>query len=145
MPEKTPVSPSTGPGPSGELAHDAIREQLDRILASREFHATTRMRDFLRFVVEETLAGRSDQLKGYTVATAVFGRDKDFDPALDPIVRIQAGKLRRELEAYYLVAGREDPIRIDIPKGILSENRIEVVHLMLPAGDNNGVARLAAL
>jgi adenylate cyclase len=117
MSGKKHVSPSTGPGPSDKLAHDAIREQLDRILASREFHATNRVRDFLRFVVEETLAGRSDRLKGYTVATAVFGRDRDFDPGLDPIVRIQAGKLRRELERYYLVAGREDPIRIDIPKG----------------------------
>jgi adenylate cyclase len=117
MSAKNPVSPATGPGPSGEPAHDAIRKQLDRILASREFHATKRVRDFLRFVVEETLAGRSDQLKGYTVATAVFGRDSDFDPTLDPIVRIQAGKLRRELERYYLVAGSEDPIRIDIPKG----------------------------
>jgi adenylate cyclase len=117
MSGKKHVSPPTGPGSRGELADDAIREQLDRILASREFHATARMRDFLRFVVEETLAGRSDQLKGCTIATAVFGRDRDFDPGLDPIVRIQAGKLRRGLERYYLVAGREDPIRIDIPKG----------------------------
>lgn len=75
------------------------------------------MRDFLTFVVEEALAGRADQLKGYTIATKVFGRSSDFDAAQDPIVRIQAGRLRRALERYYLVAGGHDPIRIDIPKG----------------------------
>lgn len=99
------------------LSHDDIRAQLERILAHREFQATDRMRDFLRFVVEETLAGRSRRLKGYTIATQVFGRGKDFDAGLDPIVRIQAGRLRRALERYYLVAGRRDHIRIDIPKG----------------------------
>ncbi|UCF19074.1 MAG: hypothetical protein JSU87_14255 [Gemmatimonadota bacterium] len=75
------------------------------------------MRDLLRFVVEETLAGRAKRLKGYTIATQVFGRGNDFDAALDPIVRIQAGRVRRALERYYLVAGGRDPIRIDIPKG----------------------------
>jgi adenylate cyclase len=102
---------------SSGLSHDAIRTQLNRIFLSREFHATDRIRDFLRFVVEETLAGRADQLKGYTIATQVFGRDKDFDGALDPVVRIQAGRLRRAMERYYLVAGESDPVFIDIPKG----------------------------
>ena len=103
--------------PQSGLSHNAIREELNRILASREFHATDRMRDFLRFVVEEALAGRADQLKGFTIATQVFGRDKNFDAAQDPIVRIQAGRLRRSLERYYLVAGGRDPIHIDMPKG----------------------------
>jgi adenylate cyclase len=94
-----------------------IRAQLERILGHREFQATDRMRDFLRFVVEETLAGRAHQLKGFTIATEVFGRDEDFDAAHDPVVRIQAGRLRRALERYYLVAGGGDPIHIDIPKG----------------------------
>lgn len=103
--------------PSSGLHRDAIRGQLDRILASPEFHATDKMRGFLRFVVEEKLAGRSHRLKGYTVAVEVFGRSEDFDATNDPIVRIQAGRLRRALERYYLVAGRLDPILIDIPKG----------------------------
>ena len=72
---------------------------------------------FLRFVVEETLAGREHRLKGYTIATRVFGRGDDFDAAQDPIVSIQAGRLRRALERYYLVAGGRDPVFIDIPKG----------------------------
>jgi len=103
--------------PRSGLAHDAIRAQFDRILASPEFHATDRMRDFLRFVVEEKLAGRSHRLKGYTIAVEVFGRGDDFDATHDPIVRIQAGRLRRALERYYLVAGVRDPVLIDIPKG----------------------------
>jgi adenylate cyclase len=103
--------------PSSGLGHDAIREQLGRILASPEFHATDRLRDFLRFVVDEKLAGRSHRLKGYTIAVKVFGRGEDFDATNDPIVRIQAGRLRRALERYYLVGGVRDPILIDIPKG----------------------------
>jgi len=103
--------------PRSSLPHGEIRAQLDRILASPEFHATDKMRDFLRFVVEEKLAGRSHRLKGYTIAVNVFGRNDDFDATNDPIVRIQAGRLRRALERYYLVGGVSDPILIDIPKG----------------------------
>jgi adenylate cyclase len=72
---------------------------------------------FLRFVVEKTLSGGTQGIKGYTVATEVFGRKADFDGAKDTIVRIQAGRLRRALERYYLTIGGQDPIRIDIPKG----------------------------
>ena len=96
---------------------EAIRVQLNRILGHEEFHATEKMRAFLRFVVEETLAGRDHKLKGFTIATELFERDHDFDPAHDPVVRIQAGRLRRAMERYYLVAGSQDPIRIEIPKG----------------------------
>jgi len=99
------------------FAVDAIRSQLDRILASPEFHATDKMRDFLSFVVEEKLEGRSHRLKGYTIAIHVFGRDETFDASHDPVVRIQAGRLRRALERYYLVGGVRDPIQIHIPKG----------------------------
>ncbi|WP_054691355.1 hypothetical protein [Desulfosarcina cetonica] len=68
-------------------------------------------------MVAKALAGKEDQIKGYAVATEVFGRREDFDQATDPVVSIQANKLRRALERYYLVAGRNDPLRIDIPKG----------------------------
>lgn len=99
------------------LSEQAIRSHLDHILAHEEFLATDKMQDFLRFVVEEALAGRSRQLKGFTIATEVYGRNTDFDAAHDPVVRIQAGRLRRAIERYYLVGGVHDPIRIDIPKG----------------------------
>ena len=103
--------------PAGPCSEQAIQEQLNRILDHHEFQATEKLRHFLRFIVEETLAGRSRQLKGFTIATEVYGRDETFDPEHDPVVRIQAGRLRRALERYYLVAGGDDPVYISIPKG----------------------------
>ena len=99
------------------LSDQLIRSHLQHVLAHKEFHATDKMRDFLRFIVEESLAGRSRQLKGFTIATEVYGRGADFDAAHDPVVRIQAGRLRRAIERYYLVGGVHDPVRIRIPKG----------------------------
>ena len=96
---------------------DAIRRQMDRILGSPAFRATPAQRAFLQFVVEKVLGGEVDEIKGYTVATQVFGRREDFDQATDPIVSIQANKLRRAMEHYYLTRGVHDPVRIDIPKG----------------------------
>ncbi|MCG6928706.1 MAG: hypothetical protein LJF30_25805 [Acidobacteria bacterium] len=101
----------------GKPSPEEIRSQLERILGHRDFEASVRLRDLLRYVVEETLAGRGHRLKGYTIATEVFGRGKDFDANLDPIVRIQAGRLRRALERYYLVGGGDDPVLISVPKG----------------------------
>ena len=89
------------------LSAEKIQRQLERILDSPEFHATARQREFLRFVVTESLFGRSEEIKGYTIATQVFGR-KDFDQATDPIVSIQANLLRRAMERYYLIAGKVD-------------------------------------
>ena len=116
-----------GAVPSGSRADDtgrddrspspeAVREQLDRILASGEFVAPDRLKSFLRFAVEETLAGRAERLKAYTIAVDVFGRDESFDPQTDPVVRMEAGRLRRRLERYYLAAGTTDPVRIEIPR-----------------------------
>jgi adenylate cyclase len=96
---------------------DLIQAQLERIIASSAFDASRRNCAFLRFIVEETLAGRGDRIKAYTIGTNVLQRDAGFDPQADPIVRIEASRLRRSLERYYLIAGKDDPIRIDIPKG----------------------------
>ena len=71
----------------------------------------------MKFLVEETLAGREDQLKQYTIGTAILNREADFNPDLDPIVRILAGRLRRSLKSYYEQEGGGDVIRIEIPKG----------------------------
>ena len=98
------------------MPRDLVRAQLGHVLASRAFDASRRNRAFLRFIVEETLAGHADRIKAYTIATSVLGRDEAFDPQSDPIVRIEASRLRRSLERYYLLAGQDDPIRIDIPK-----------------------------
>lgn len=94
-----------------------IRNQLDRITGSPAFSVPERLRHFFSYVVEETLAGRSRRIKAYSIATEVFGRDANFDIQNDPVVRIEAGRLRRALERYYLVAGQFDPVLIDIPKG----------------------------
>ena len=96
---------------------DCVRAQVRRILDSPEFDATARLRAFLAYIVEEMLAGRADHIKAFTVATDVFGRDGSFDPRSDPIVRVEAGHLRRALERYYLTAGAKDPIVILVPKG----------------------------
>lgn len=96
---------------------DAIREALFRILDSPDFDATERIRRFLTYVVEETLNGRPERIKAYSIATSVFGRDENFDPQIDSIVRIVAGRMRRSLEHYYLTSGRNDPLHIRIPKG----------------------------
>jgi len=98
-------------------APEAIRIQLERILQSVEFRGSDKQRKFLSFVVDESLAGRASQLKGYTIAVAVYGRKEGFDPQVDPIVRVEAGRLRRALEHYYLTAGKSDTVRIEIPKG----------------------------
>ena len=82
-----------------------------------EFADSERMQDFLRFIVEEKLAGRAEGLKGYTIGVEVFGRDESFDPQIDTIVRIHAGRLRRKMQLYYSEEGRNDPIHIQVPKG----------------------------
>jgi adenylate cyclase len=109
-------SPSSDDG-SITVTPDDVRAALERTVASPDFVASERARRFLRYVVEETLAGRSERIKAFSVAVEVFGRDESFDPQNDPVVRIEAGRLRRALERYYLLAGKDDPVFIDIPKG----------------------------
>jgi len=95
----------------------AVRAELGRVLASPYLKQAERSSAFLRFVVEETLAGRAARLKGYTIALEVFGRPDDFDAGADPLVRVEAGRLRRRLREYYRNEGAEDPVRIDVPVG----------------------------
>jgi adenylate cyclase len=94
-----------------------VRDELSRVLCSAALGASERHRRFLAYVVDETLAGRADRIKAYTIATAAFGRGDDFDPQQESIVRIEAGRLRRALEHYYLTEGAGDRLRIVIPKG----------------------------
>jgi adenylate cyclase len=110
--------PSFSQGPeSAPPSSDTVRTAVGQIVASPDFAASDRARRFLRYVVEETLCGRADRIKAFSVAVEVFGRDETFDPQNDPVVRIEAGRLRRALEHYYLLSGKDDPVVIEIPKG----------------------------
>jgi TolB-like protein/tetratricopeptide (TPR) repeat protein len=96
---------------------DQVRVQLQRILDSTELQGSARRRALLEYLVKETLADRTGELKGYSVALDVFGRGDGFDPSSDPVVRLEAGRLRRSLDTYYANTGRLDALRITIPKG----------------------------
>jgi TolB-like protein/tetratricopeptide (TPR) repeat protein len=104
-----------------EYAHgfalESIRSGLERILGSRTFRSAQSQKEFLRYVVEQTLANRGSCLKEYMVGAEALGRGEDFDPRLDPIVRTQARKLRARLAKYYETEGRDDPLRIEFRKG----------------------------
>lgn len=101
----------------GNLTPAQVIEQLDRILASDVFTSSNALSQFLKFVVEETLAGQGTQLKEYTIGVKVLSKKASFNPQSDPIVRIHAGRLRRILNEYYNTAGANDPLVITIPKG----------------------------
>ncbi len=97
-------------------AQDVIA-QLEQMLGGGSFKASQRRRAMLQFIVDETLAGRGDRLKGVTVAQGVFGRDETFDQQSDPVVRLEARRLRADLDSYYVDAGAQDRVRITVPKG----------------------------
>jgi adenylate cyclase len=94
-----------------------IQDALQRVLGSREIVSSDRKKRFLKFIVQEALAGHAGRIKAYTIAVDVFDRAPSFDPVSDPVVRIEAGRLRRCLEHYYLTEGCEDRLLITIPKG----------------------------
>jgi TolB-like protein len=99
---------------------DDTRAQLDRILQSAPFARAERLCRFLRLVVEAAQCDTRQSLKEYRIGVEVFDRGKDFDPRIDPIVRVQAAKLRSKLLEYYAGAGAADPLVITIPKGSYS-------------------------
>jgi hypothetical protein len=94
-----------------------IRPELDQILESHWFRESAQLQKFLRYVVEETLAGRQDGLKEYSLGLAVFHRPPDYDPRTDAIVRVQASQLRKRLSSYYEHEGRDSSLRISLPRG----------------------------
>lgn len=91
--------------------------QLQRINASKTFRQADRIKRFLEFIVNETVAGRAEKLKEFSVGVEVFGRDASFDPRFDPIVRVQARRLRAQLERYYAEEATPDEIVLEVPKG----------------------------
>jgi adenylate cyclase len=99
------------------IEESLIIKQVEKICTSPDFKTKGLLCRFLSYIISEHLAGRGDNLKGYTIAVDVFNRDEDFDPGQDALVRINAGRLRRILDLYYLKEGKNDEIKIEIPKG----------------------------
>lgn len=99
------------------VSHDAVREQLRKILSGKLFENAVRSRRLLGYLVEESTGGRADQLKEYIIGAEGLGRGETFDPRTDPIVRAEASRLRDRLERYYATEGQADPVVIVLPKG----------------------------
>ena len=118
-----------------------IGTQLRRILATPDFAASTRCGRFLAYIVGRALAGEARLLKQYSIATEALGRDSSFDPDGDPLVRLEAGKLRRNLDGYYANHGVGDPVRISVPRG----SYVPVFERVSSARVETGIAVLGAL
>ncbi len=106
-----------GARPVLSLEPEAIRFQLAQILASPEFRASQRCQEFLRFVVEQSLAGHAGVLKERTIGVEAFGRAADYETNLDGVVRIKASEVRKRLSLYYAGSGKAAKVVIDLPVG----------------------------
>ena len=111
------MSTKTTSGDSEVYSEDQIRAQLQKIFLCQVFSVSDILRRFLSYIVEETLAGRSNTIKEYTIAVNVLNKPISFKPQHDAIVRIHAGRLRRALNYYYKEPGLADEIEISVPKG----------------------------
>ncbi len=99
------------------LSAESVRTQLRKILSSRAFVRSERLARFLAFTVEQSLAGRRDDLKEFVIGVEVFDKNEKYDPRMDPIVRVEARRLREKLRKYYETEGQDDSIRIEFPTG----------------------------
>jgi hypothetical protein len=106
-----PTGNSQAPDPA------AVHAALERVCASRTFETSPKLTSFLRFVVEVTLSGQGNRLKGYTIGVGALGRAESFNPQIDPIVRVEAIRLRAALARYYSGVGADDPVVIEMPRG----------------------------
>src|SRR5215469_6752831 len=111
-----PLGPDALAHPRENPHERQVRSQLERILSSTLFTRSERMSAFLRFVVEQTLAGQGGSLKEQVLGSELYGKDQEFDGAVDTIVRVEARRLRDKLREYYAEFPR-DPILISLPKG----------------------------
>lgn len=110
----------------------SIQTELERILVSRCFRSRSILRKFLSYIVQETLAGRQEEIRQYTIATKGLGKPKDFSAGENPLIRIQAGRLRTQLEEYYTTEGRFNPLRISLPtrsyQPVFTHHTIDTLH-----------------
>src|SRR4051794_1461256 len=112
---------STGQNPDDHAlvppTPELVREELKRILADPRFVRSERHSSFLRYTVERTLAGAGGEIQAETNAPEGSGKSSTYHPSKKSVVRVEAGRLRSKILAYYATTGREDPVRIDLPKG----------------------------
>ncbi|HUA60935.1 MAG TPA: hypothetical protein VML19_19385 [Verrucomicrobiae bacterium] len=124
------LSPASSHGASAPKAAstDEIRESLAHILSSLEFRSSNRSKEFLKYVVESTVAGHGDTLKERTIGIDVYGRPASYDPADDATVRVKAGEVRKRLDRYYATEGKIDRLRIELPPGTYTPvfRRVEI-------------------
>jgi TolB-like protein len=111
------IHPAMKPFAEAGIDEVSIIFQAERICSADGLKTKKLLCKFLSFIISESLAGREHQLKGYTIAIEVFGREKDFDSDNNALIRIHAGRLRRVLKAYYSNEGQFDEIIIEVPKG----------------------------
>ncbi len=107
----------TGAEAEAAPSESDVRAALERIVVSETFRTSPQLGAFLRFIVEEASSGRGASLKGYTIGVEALGRDPRFNPQIDPIVRVEATRLRRALERFYAGEGINDPVAIELPRG----------------------------
>ncbi|HVT96916.1 MAG TPA: hypothetical protein VHE33_05365 [Acidobacteriaceae bacterium] len=105
------------PRPSISVSQFEKREELRRVLESRQFAAAPKRARFLEFVCEQTFLGNGEKLNEYLIGVEVYGRGTEFNPQKDPIVRVQAHEIRRCLRKYYEENAAESALRIDLPAG----------------------------
>jgi len=103
--------------PAAVPAGESVERQLQQVLKSPIFARSKELCRFLQFAVEQRLRNRSVRLKEYLIGVTVFGRGESFNPGTDPIVRVQARRLRSKLSLYYETEGREDGVVIELPSG----------------------------
>src|SRR6202048_501772 len=101
----------------GRFSRSELLEQLERIVRSKHFRNSKRYPTFLRFVVEQTLAGKTEALKERTLGVDVFARPSHYDTNEDPIVRVTAGEIRKRIAQYYQEPGHEGEIKLLVPSG----------------------------
>jgi hypothetical protein len=124
-----------GQAPGGEPHADEVREQLSRLLGSPFFSHSKRFPTFLRFVVEQTLAGKSENIKERTLGIEVFGRDAEYDTASDPIVRVTAAEIRKRVALYYQEPPHDQELRIALSSGSY------IPQFLWPRGANDPVLK----
>jgi len=125
------------------ISPEKITKQLKSILASKTLKNKNRIKRFLKFVVEEYLCDRAHLIKGYALGLEVFDKDESFDPQADAIVRVEAGRLRRLLQHYYMEEGANDQITISLPKGSYAP-KIELSEITPPSRPKDPVLSAAA-